>query len=56
MCNLRVGNQLLQCSGRWTWEMKERSVVDYILQSGELVIDRMMVEDSGNSIWDQIAI
>ena len=23
MCNLHVENQLSQCSGRWTWEMKE---------------------------------
>ena len=46
--NVRVGNQLFQCSGRWTWEMKERmSVVDYILLSGGLVMDRMMVEESG---------
>ena len=46
MCSLRVGNQLSQCSGSWMWEMKERrSVVDYILLSRGLVMDRMMVED-----------
>ena len=60
VCNLRVGNQLSQCSGRWPWEIKERrSVVDFILLSRGLVMDRMMVEDSGelylgsdhNLIW-----
>ena len=34
VCNLHVENLLSQCSGRWTWEIKERrSVVDYILLS-----------------------
>ena len=51
---------LLQCSGWWTWEMKERkSVIDYISLSRGLVVDRMMVQDSGelnlgldhNLIW-----
>ena len=56
VCNLRVGNQLPQCNGRWTREMKERRlVVDYILLLRGLVMDK----DSGelnlgsdhNLIW-----
>ena len=46
VCNLCVGNQLSHCSGRWMWEIEEgRSVVDCILLSRGLVMDRMLVED-----------
>ena len=47
VCKLCGGNHY-QCSGWWTWKMKERrSFVDYILLSKGLVMDRMKVEDSG---------
>ena len=59
-CDLRVGNELPECKGRWTWESGEkRSVVDYILVSRETNVHRMITEDEGavelgsdhNLIW-----
>ena len=45
-CDLRVGNELSECIGRWTWECGEkRSVVDYILVSREVNVHRMIIED-----------
>ena len=47
-CDLRVGNELPECMGRWTWESGEkRSVVDYILVSREMNVHRMIIEDEG---------
>ena len=47
-CDLRVGNELSECIGRWTWGCGEkRSVVDYILVSREVNVHRMIIEDEG---------
>ena len=63
VCNLYEGNQLSQCNGRWMWGNEERrSVVDYISPSRGLVMDRMVVEVSGelnlgsyhNLIWCEV--
>ena len=52
-CDLRVGNELPECTGRWTWECGEkRSVVDYILASREVNVHRM-VRTSGIGIRPQ---
>ena len=40
-------NELPQCQERWTWECEQkRSVIDYILFSKGLVVERMQIEDS----------
>ena len=45
---LVIGNELPQCQGRWTWECgQKRSVIDYILFSRGLAVERMQIEN-----WD----
>ena len=47
-CDLRVGNEHPECTGRWTWECGEkRSVVDYVLVAREVNVHRMVIEDEG---------
>ena len=44
---LIIGNELPHCQGRWTWECeKKRSVIDYILFSRGLAVEKMQIEDS----------
>ena len=56
-CDLRVMSSLHECTRRWDGE--KRSVVDYILVSGEVNLHRMVIENEGamelgsdhNLIW-----
>ena len=49
-CDLIVGNELPECRGRWTWECGEkRSVMDYILLSRGVRVQRMVIEDEGET-------
>ena len=43
---MSIGNLSSVCSGRWTWESRGlRSVVDYFLMAGNVVLKRMEVEE-----------
>ena len=59
-CDMRVGKELPECTGRWTWECGEKkSVIDYVLVSREVNVHKMVIEDEGavdlgsdhNLIW-----
>ena len=45
-CDLRVRNELPECTGRWTAECGEnKSVVDNVLVPRKVNVHRMVIED-----------